>query len=288
MFRATKVAAYLKVMKQLGIGARQLLAKTRIDPKRVSEPGYLITIEQYYALVANMIRVTGNPGVAFSLGKSASLIDYGIVGYAMISASSLHDATDVWIKFSNSLVGSPMRTDWYAASPGHELTFSSPSNIGELHRFETEEMLVQGINIIRDLSGIAPVFKKVSFSYPEPAHRQLYDDTFKCPLEFDASRTVARIIRPDFNAPMRTKNEELYKICAEHCREVMSSLSDAGMLLSQLRSLFLTTPSRLPTLEQAGSALGMSANTLLRQLESKHVRIERELTKKRPSRRHPR
>ena len=268
MFRATKVAAYARAMRQLGFEGKQLFARTNIDPKRVSSPGYLISEEQYYAVVTNMIKLTGNPGIAFSLGKLAELIEYGIVGYAMISANSLHDATDVWIKFSNSLVGAPIRTEWYPVAKGHELTFSSPSTVGALHRFETEEMLVQGINIIRDLSGTDPVFKKVSFAYPEPPYRHLYEETFKCPLQFGASRTIARILKPDFNAPIRTKNEEHYTICAEHCSEVMASLSEVGALHGKLRSLFLATPGRLPTLEDAGAAVGMSANTLLRQLNN--------------------
>jgi AraC-like DNA-binding protein len=268
MFRATKVAAYARAMRQLGFEEKRFFTRTNIDPKRVASPGYLISEEQYYAVVANMIKLTGNPGIAFSLGKLAELIDYGIVGYAMISANSLHDATDVWIKFSNSLIGAPMRTEWYPVAQGHELTFSSPSTVGALHRFETEEMLVQGINIIRDLSGVDPVFDRVSFAYPEPPHRTLYDETFKCPLEFDTPQTIARILKPDFNARIRTKNEELYTICAEHCREVMASLSEVGILRNKLRTLFLATPGRLPTLETAGAALGMSANTLLRQLDN--------------------
>jgi AraC-like DNA-binding protein len=268
MFRATKVASYLKTLEQLGFGKSQLFARTKIDTSRIHSPDYLITEEQYYAVVSNMIRLTGNPGIAFSLGKSADLIEYGIVGYAMISANTLADATDVWIKYSNSLIGSPMRTDWYAVSHGHELTFTSPAPLGALHRFETEEMLVQGINIIRDLCGTEPVFERVSFVYPEPSHVALYYGTFQCPLEFDATNTVARILKPEFDAPVKTKNEELYSICAMHCSEVLSSLSAAGLLRDQLRTIFLKTPGRLPTLEDAGAALGMSANTLLRRLDS--------------------
>ena len=268
MFRATKVAAYSRAVQQLGFEEAALFARTRIDPRQVSSPDYLISEDQYYAVVANMIKLTGNPGIAFSLGKLADLIEYGIVGYAMISANSLHDATDIWIKFSNSLIGAPMRTEWYPAAQGHELSFSSPASIGALQRFEAEEMLVQGINIIKDLSGTQPVFEKISFSYPQPPHRALYDEAFQCPLEFGAARTVARILKPDFNAPIRTKNEEHYSICAAHCSEVMSSLSETGQLRSALRSLFLAAPAKLPTLEEAGTALGMSANTLLRQLSN--------------------
>jgi AraC-like DNA-binding protein len=161
-----------------------------------------------------------------------------------------------------------MRTDaFYDVTPGYEVVVSSPSRIGAFHRFETAETMVQGAKVIRDLTGVEPVFGKVSFSYPEPPHRALYEECLKCPLEFDAPQTVVRILKPNLDAPIRTMNEEMFSICAEHCRQVMSSLTGAGLLRSRLRSMFLATPGRLPNLEQAGIALGMSISTLCRQLD---------------------
>ena len=269
MFRATKIVAYIRIMKQYGIGAKKLLAGTHIDAKLVSHPEYTISLEQYHVVVSNMLRLTNNSGIAFSLGPLYELNDLGIVGYAMISSSSLRDALDVWQKYANSLVGIPIQTETIKdMSPGYEVILSSPMTSGVFHQFETEELIAQGFENTRRLTGTKPIYGKASFSYPKPKHHNAYEKLMKCPIEFNASRTMIRYLEPDLSAPVRTMNEELFSMCAEHCHRVMRSLSDDGLLHGRLRSLFLKTPSRLPSLQFAGQALGLSTSTLCRQLDS--------------------
>lgn len=269
MFRAIKINGYLKAMKRYGIGARQLLAGTQIDAKLVLNPDYLISLEQYHSVVANMMELTRNPGIAFSLGDSANLQELGIVGYAAISANTLRQALDVWVRYSNSLIGTPIKVEsFYDVAPGYEIIISSPSRVGALHRFETEEIMVQGMKLVADITGIRPRFGHAAFTYPEPPHRELYEGFCQCPIEFNAPRTVFRVLEPELDAPIQTQNEELFKICAQHCGEVMRALPESGLLRSRLRSLFLAMPGNLPDLDAAGQALGMSASTLRRQLET--------------------
>jgi AraC-like DNA-binding protein len=269
MFRATKVHGYIKAMRLHEITATRLLAGTQIDPKRVSDPKYLISLEQYQAVIANMIKLTGNPGIAFSLGDTLNVGEFGILGYAMLSASSLRQAVSVWIEYGNSIVGTPINVEsCHDISPGYKLVVSSPSKSSVLPRFETEELLVQGMKLVQDITGVKPVLGKVSFSYPEPAHRKLYEEFCQCPLEFGATKTVFRVLQPDMDAPIRTGNEELFAICEQHCRKVMRSIPEAGHLRRRLRSMFLATPGCLPDQKAASDALGISASTLRRQLNA--------------------
>jgi AraC-like DNA-binding protein len=269
MFRATKIVGYLKAMEMQGIGAKRLLAGTQIDHKLVAAPGYLISVEQYHAVVSNMLELTGNPAVAFTLGELTNIGEIGILGYAMASASSLRQALDVWLTYSCSLVGTTIRVDSFRdASPGYEATLSSSSPLGTMRRFEIEELLVRWIKVIGDLTVTRPVIGGLSFAYPAPSHLNLYEESFRCPLEFDAPFTTIRILAPDLSTPIRTMNEELFVMCMRHCRDVMNSLPGSGPLRSQLRSLFLATPDHLPDLRKASTALGLSAATLRRRLEA--------------------
>ena len=270
MFRATKIAGYIKAMRQHGVSARRLLAGTGIDQKQVAMPDCLISLDQYEAVVANMMRLTGNPGIAFSLGDVfINVGEFGILGYAMLSARSLRQASEVWMEYSKSIAGTPTTIASYRkVSPGFEMSFASPLKSGLLHRYETEELLVQGIKRVAYLTGVEPVMRKVSLAYPEPPHRAMYEAFFKCPIKFDAPKTVIRMLKPELDAPIQTRNEELFQVCAQHCRQVMRSFPQAGLLRGQLRSLFLTTPGDLPDLKRASMALGISVSTLRRQLDA--------------------
>ena len=235
----------------------------------VYEPDYLISLEQYHVVVANMMKITQDPGIAFSLSDLANPNDFGIVGYAMISAATLRESLDISQKYSSSLMGRPLRIDTIReTSPGFEIVFSSPSPItGAIHRFECEELHVQGIKITQILTGKQPLIDRISFTYPEPPHHALYRKFFNCPIEFDAPRTVLRILEPELNTPIQNRNQELFSVCVQHCHQVMSALGDTDLLCSHLRSLFLTTPNRLPNIETASATLGMSASTLYRKLD---------------------
>ena len=190
MFRATKIQVYIKAMRPHGIDAKRLLNGTEIDLDRISDPDYLISLDQYHAVISNMMTLSGDSGIAFFLGDVGNLGELGIVGYAMLSANSLRQAIDIWVEYSNSFVGTPTNIESYHdVSPGYELIISSTSTFGAFRRFETEELLVQGTKMVRYLTQAKTRVGRITFAYPEPPHRELYEKFFKCPIEFDAPRT---------------------------------------------------------------------------------------------------
>ena len=269
MFRATKVAAYLREMERRGFEAKRLLAGAHLDAERVPLSESLISLKQYHAVVANMMQLAGNPGIAFELGKLAAWSDFGIVGYAMIAAPTLRESMRIWLQYSSPLVGTPFKLDAiHDVAGGWEVFVSTPGISGAMQRFAIEENVVQGREFLREITGEEPVIARASFAYPAPPHRALYDAAFGCPLEFDASHTVLVMRRPYLDAPVRRANDELFAICEQRCRQVAASLADAGTLLDSLRQYFSSTPGKLPSLDMASSALGVSVSTLCRQLDT--------------------
>jgi AraC-like DNA-binding protein len=253
----------------MNVNVAALLAGTQVDISKVENSDYLISQAQYAAVVANMMKLTNNPGIAFELGKHVGLNDFGIVGYAMISAQSLREALGVSIKYTNSLVGRPIRIDKISKlSQGIEIKVFSPLSSDALHRFETEELVVRGMKMVKALTGQDTLNGTYSFSFPEPKHSQLYRELLKCPLEFDAPQTVIRILSPSLDTPIKSTNDELFKVCTTHCQNILQALGETSQLHGQLRSLFLSSPANLPTLEAASFALGMSVRTLCRELEA--------------------
>lgn len=267
MFRSTKVADYIRLAGEIGIDSGRLIENTGIDISQIQSPDYLVTLDQYHQVVAQLMKLSDNPGIAFTIGQRLRLSDLGIVGYALMSAHSLRQALEIWFTYSVSLVGMPVRVDAYRdAAPGYEAFFHSPSPAGDIRRYEFEELFVQGATILAHLTDIQPTIGRVSFAYPEPAHSALYRDFFGCPIEFNAPVSSIWIEAPNLNTPVKSMNEEMFKLCREQCRHVMSLLPESGLIRSQLRNLFIARPSDLPDLEQAASALLMSTSTLRRRL----------------------
>jgi len=120
--------------------------------------------------------------------------------------------------------------------------------------------------MVKDITGIKPILGKVSLAYPEPPHRSRYDEFCRCPVEFDAPKTIFRVLHPDLDASVQTRNQEMFSICAEHCREVMRSAPNSNRLREQLREIFLASPGTLPNIKEASVSLGISPITMHRQL----------------------
>lgn len=275
MFRATKIATYIEVMRKVGIAPKQLLAGSGIDMRRVRDADCLISLDQYETVVGNMMRLSGRSDIAFELGDAIRVGELGILGYAMLSAKTLQQSMSVWMEYARTILGNRVDIASYRKrSPGYEITLTAPRGLGGLLRFETEEMLVQGVRLIREITGVTPVIGRVSFAYPEPAYSARYREFFGCPVVFDAAATCFRVMAPNLDAPIRTGSDELFDICAQHCQQVMRSIPEAGMLRGRLRNLFLESPGNLPDLREAGAALGMSASSLRAKLSADGQRYQ--------------
>jgi AraC-like DNA-binding protein len=269
MIRAAKIDVYARLAKSMGIGTQQLLAGTHVDPNVLPAPEGRVTRMQYYDVIMNMIRITGNPAIAFSLGEVFELSTFGILGYAMLSSTTLGQVIRIRRQFQNDVFGSVVCINSAKdVRPGYELTISSTALTDVLRRFEIEEFLVEGLMLIKRLTGVEPEIRRLSFSYPRPSYANLYHEYFKCPIEFDAPQTLISLRKPDFDTPVLSGNSELHTVCAKHCQEVMQSDTNSSQLHERLRELFLANPSLLPDLKQAARALGMSERSLCRKLSS--------------------
>ena len=267
MIRATKIRGYLRLLERRGIASRHLLAGTGIGLPSLSQPGCSIDLEQHHAVVANLIRLTRNPGIAFEIGEVFDIGDLGILGYALMSSKNMRDAWSIWVKYSYPLVGSPLRL----ALTEHDASRWSLAIVPLPHdpvlqRFYIEEFLVSGVKLFGLLSSQAPRLQSMHFAHAEPAHRSLYERWFGCTLEFDAPHTLIRFRSPGLDMPIHTRDEELHQLCAQQCQQILQQLPKHAGIGPRLRSLFLSRSSALPGMDVASADLGVSERTLRRRL----------------------
>lgn len=267
MIRAAKIRGYLRVLERRGVAPRRLLAGTGISLASLSQPGYGIELEQHHAVVANLIRLTREPGIAFETGEVFDIVDLGILGYALMSSKNMRDAWSIWVKYSYPLVGSPLRLVLSEhEAGGWSLAVVPLLYEPELQRFYVEEFLVSGVRLFGLLASQAPRLQTMCFAYAEPAHRALYERWFGCTLAFGAPRTLIHFGSPGLDVPIRTRDEELHQLCEQQCQRILRQLPKRAGVGPRLRSLFLMQSSALPDIGTASAHLGVSERTLRRRL----------------------
>ena len=190
VFRPIKIRHFVSYMAARGHEPSAVLEGSNIDVAQLASPSYLVEFEQYQTVVRNLIRITGNQAIGFDIGRASELTDFGIVGHAMMSAKTARQALQLWIGFSNSLVGMMIslrldedrRGDW-------SLTISDMLPMGFTFNFGVEEILMIATRLGEALTREPFIASSVELSYPAPSHQDLYEKYLGCRPHFNSRRS---------------------------------------------------------------------------------------------------
>lgn len=267
MLRPTALQHYLEEMRLLGYADEQLLANTCIDANALSEPAYLIEQSDYSTFLENMLHLCGDD-IGLEIGSRSEVAHYGILAYSGLSAPSIRDGMEeVWSTYGHAF---GIMTRLLALSNDAQTTtieIVAPRLSERLYRFSVEETLCILLRIGATLTHIeAPPFKQVTLSYPEPEYSDRYHELFQCPLEFGTERTSAVIDQQWLDMPLRTRDQELNRICREHLNSVLKQTESTRSTMLRLRHLLLSRTADMPNMEEAAKEFGVSPRTLSRQL----------------------
>jgi AraC-like DNA-binding protein len=271
----SKIGIYIRLLERLGIGTKLLLEGTGIDWLTLASPDTLVSRESYNAVIMNMMRLTHNSGIALSLGDVIEVSDFGILGYAMLSSSTLEQVTRIYRQYRSTMFGAMVTIDSACDTrPGYEFTVSSSARTEALYRFEIEEFFVEGMALVRMLTGMKPTMREVSFTYAAPPHSAQYEKFFNCPVRFNAPANVFSVKSPSLSTAIISGNPDLHKLCARHCQEILQVEHKGSQLRMRLRELFLRNPGNLPALPDVAAQMGICERHLRRRLREEELSFQ--------------
>lgn len=266
MLRPVKIHHYVSMMQSRGVDPMRVLAGTGVDALRLSDPAYLVNLQQCRSVVSNVIHLTGDQGIGFEMGQHARISDFGVITHAMMSSHTLRQAMQYWLRYSN-LVGMLIRLSLHDERDGWTVVFSETEPLGPIFKFCVEEILVTGVTIASMLAGQPVRPSRINLSYPAPLNAAMYHSRFNCPIQFNAPHTSITVREPHADTILPGHNPELNELFHAYCRRVMRQIAGSDTMRARLRSLLLMHTGQLPRLEEAAHSLGMSARTLRRHLQ---------------------
>lgn len=278
MLRPGKVRQYLYFMETRGYAKEAVLENTNINSVRLNDPAYVVSARQCHTLVANMVRLTGQPELGLKVGLGTSIATLGIVGYAMASSNNFGEAISLWVKYGNSPSDGPLALQlqlperngcWGAVA-------TSISVDTWLYRFYVEETFAMGVTFGRILTGRKLHLKEAAFAYRAPPHWRKYKQVFKCPVEFNAPTTHVLVSSPTLATPMNGSDDELRELCIRQCSLLADQAERRGPVSSRLRML-LTKQGRITDLNGAAEGLNMSPRSFRRHLRTEGVTFQQVL-----------
>lgn len=272
------VRALIDVAVSRGASRCVLIERSRIDPAELEDRDNRILFTKYVALMKAGQELCNDPALALHFGETAALSEISITH--QIGASSMAEAFAVVNRYARlSIEVEQDGADRYVLSrSGGRLwlidTRKNPNDFPEL----TESSFARMICTMRQAGGDKVMAKAVHVTHAAPAYRAEYDRIFRMPVVFES----------DKNAFLMNEAMLSYKppVSPTYTREILTAHAD-GLLEKLERSK--STKGRvedllMPSLKDGdvsmktiAGKLGVSRQTLFRQLRSEAVTFEKVL-----------
>ena len=257
--------AFFRVLEVHGVDPYRLLSELGIDWQLVGKPGVRVPSGLGDTVVARAIPLISDP--AFALGAAACWhpSSLGVLGYAWLSSSTLHEGLKRIVRHAR-LLGDRWRCSCIKDSSGVRFVFASGRGETPVGNVMTDYCLSVFLAMCRSNfeRKLNPV--KVFLRRTEPADPTPYHAFYACEVVFGADENAFLLSAHDAEAPLPTANQELATTfdiilaeqLARHCERDLVSRCQA-FLLKQLTS-------GEPCVEALAKSLGMSRRSLQRRL----------------------
>jgi AraC-like DNA-binding protein len=273
--RPTKLLFYLRAMEMFGFGAEQVLKGTGLTPKKLGNLNSLVETHQYVQVVANMMRLTQQPDLAFRLGRVLEPGDLGILGHTISAARDAAEAVKVWRCYSWLFFGSFFQASgyqrdgllWYEYTPRATL-------LPHLLQFFIEEKIIVEVTLFQQFNAVRIPSRFYSVTYPAPAHASLYEDVLGVPVKFNADRYTFAL-DPSYNPRLPTGDRETFNLCMGYLQEMTRAVVNQTNLTTRTRYLIREQLPRVLSVEDIAEQTGMSVRTYCRKMGAENTSYQK-------------
>ncbi|EPK5793155.1 TPA: AraC family transcriptional regulator [Pseudomonas aeruginosa] len=249
-----------RIVQGLGLSADYLVsAEARISSRQLN------------AFISRAIKVFEEPGLGLILGGEQSLTSMGLVGFGMMCCRDIQEAIEFYSEFQTRSGG---YLDFYIDFNPEEIVLRTemPYYDRELVSFYVEGAFSTMLRIGHLLTYKALVPKLITFEYERPAHWQMYEELFRCPLLFGApnSSVVYDIKIAEIKIP--SENRLTKNLVREALKKISENKSDFLDIVNFIRYRINESVESPPNIESLALALNMSSRTLRRRLDDSGIK----------------
>jgi AraC-like DNA-binding protein len=273
----------LRIVEQQGHCTAELRQSSQILsslPDMASLAEIELTYAEYRGFVEAIFETFDIPGLGLMMGSQFRATDFGILGYAILSSRSLRAAIPIIDRYQQLWGGSPNLFSSYklGAKISSQMEHSNHPP-GKLQQFELEEAAAQFVSI-RQLLEEPEKFRllKVTFSFPKPTYINLFEEIFRCPIEFGQPHSELFFPTEMLDYPFSAANDLAQELCQQQCEKFLRQLEGEGGLTEQIRTAIIRSPGEAPSLTDLADSLNMSLRTLRRRLKAEGTTYKEVLT----------
>lgn len=241
-----------QVLEDTGIGAAQLDGDLRL------------TTQQDAALLANAVRLSGEPGLGFELGLCSTLTWHGLLGFGLMSCRTLGEALKLWIEYLD------LRTTGFCLSMQErhgmlELHIQDISPGAPMRQCALERLATMTACLGAQLTHQPLADVEMWFKDEEPEYFGAYRARL-VPTRYATGMCMVRMPTHYLGLLIPTANALMLRRVKEQCEGERSKLGRNDCLIARIKSLMPLENGAYPGMEDVAQALCMSSRTLKRKL----------------------
>ena len=270
---ALYIVKLIDALNERGTSTPDFLRKAGIRVQELRDPGRLIHITRYIALLESVLAETESPGLGLQVGQRTTLREHGILGYAVISSSDLREALRRVTRYIH-LTGCLLNLELFEDPAETRLAVSSRpewSMSGEAMRYLVEELIGNVAQWKESLGIKSQWFSDIKLAYQEPRYSNMYFAQLGCPVYFGQQETAIRFMPDVLDRHAEFDNVQISAMCETVCELLSQDITSNAGLTAKIHRLLAFSPGKIPTMDEAVKELNTSIRTLRRRLHSENT-----------------
>ena len=198
-------------LEELGLSPEAVLRQAGLPIGLFNQEKILVSTEEFFALYRGIAEASNDPAFGLKLGNEDRVERYDPIKIAALSARSFRDTVERLARYKQLTCPEEIRLVERANECAIQFVW--------LLAHEKEPSLLVDVcfawivSIGRRGTGRTLNPKRVEFERA-PAHRDMYEAYFRCPVKFRANRSALVFSKADMDMPFVTSNAELLTIVA--------------------------------------------------------------------------
>jgi AraC-like DNA-binding protein len=262
--------ALVDLVERRGIERQAFLDAASLSQARLEQSDARLELEEYEALIALALDMTGDPALGLRLYDAATPANYSVIAHLITGARTLRDGIELLQRFYRLVWDQP---PWRLVEEERiaKLVCDECPGSERIRRFRTE-MTVSGLyRMVRAFTlDVLPSF--VAFTYSPPEYRGDYARAFDGLERFGQRITAIVLPRELLDLTQPYHDPELLAAVESQAEKRVARLADARTFADRVREhLVENTGEQRLDMPAVARALAVSPRTLRRRLQEEGV-----------------
>lgn len=258
---------YIRLLAQEFADHAALAAGTGIAAEALADYPHPMTVRQALRCIANVLPMRPGPDWHLQWGRRMAENFHGAVTVAGLTAPTLGDGLDVFIRYMPDRVP---YLDWRSRRDGDRFrcTLMPRTDLGEIGHMLVEIPLVVLHEYVRVMRSGPLDGARLELAYPATEYRERYALYFDCPIAFEQSHNALVIPSAWREIPNIDFDAAAWQLALARC-EAAAQAREARDVVERVRRVLAEAGGgTLPTLEQVAARLHLSPRTIIRRLRA--------------------